>query len=1530
MEQPPFANDFASQERKAPGSGASTVRVSAWWNSSFRVCIQRGGQFGRFLRSFFRKLATPQDGSTAVMWPMPLPYPKVLVGPGSDEENELASFHRGVNLVIAALNWLHLRRPACCPPELVLGKSLSRLQWKVVRNCERLMAAWKSCDSITAEDMGRTASKIEDIELAIQRLGQFENQAFETLAELENHSGGRSTRPEDGGFRGGVGLRRGSAGDEVGNLSSASMTFAKCIETERLEFRGVPSFDPRKFLDSRSRRLYEHPISSAVSPSEAVQDPPVVRIHANEIEKWKLFKKLDSAGRLGVVLESEVLVGYQSGLFAVPKDGVMDRLIFDSRPFNSLESGSGPWVYSMASASNVLDVQLAFDEELRISSTDLRDYYYAFQIGKERLCRNSLIGPVKPSAIKGYRCYEKRFEKEKLVYLALNSLAMGDTHAVELAQVAHLSLLLQAGILEGPQLLCMHLAVPRLPVMGGVVIDDFVLLEKCLRGCSSGALASEATLRKALEVYEAAGLVPHPKKTFYGQSDGDFWGCSLNGKIGLVQCSLKRVIPVVFVTIGIVKMGIVSVGLLEVVIGCWTSIFLFRRRLLSLLNVCYEAFHRDLPRSTVIRLSEELALELLMCVCLAPLAVTDLRAPNSPFLYSSDASEWGTAVTRTAIPEWLQSEIHRHKLKKGNWSRLLSPSRAVDRLRGVLPLEGELPDGAVLPSHPLWMELSSCLQFEEVERKACKNSVHINILELRGFLSSERAATRCFFPIRFLELCDSQVTLGAVLKGRSSSVGLNQELQQSLAHHLGAGVYCNGGYVPTELNTSDDPTRGKEVRKPLKTKPSWLEEEDTQAALAIFDQWLAGYGSDPYSLSGLPPLNELAPEIPPVLFDIKENSKRILRERKIEKKDRLKRKLEIDLQPEKFEKTSKRGLPKSRLPSAASRGLDCLSPEAVGFLGEVDRRQFLFPSSWGKLPPGWLPDFPGYLDIYSGAKGVAKMVCRLGEAWCICFELEDSPNQDVLLPKNRRVIEGLLKTRAVLCFGAAIFCASFSRAVRPPVRTREEVDGISGLSGKMLFKVQLGNQHSEWLVSLIVICDDVGIQWWVENPDGSFLWLQERWIAIGSLNYKNSLRIDYCRCGMSWRKRTRILTSCYLRGQQLFCLRNHEHRRLVGWSRVHKMSWTRVAQTYPRSLSYLIAVGMLIDSGLLPNRRRVNASDIARSSNCRIGEASNPGPRRAKSRGPRVVAELDNAPLVLPVTDALGTKVWNSFLQWCYSKMSSKAVESFLEVPSIVAELVTAFGRHLYEDGQSLYLLRQLITFLQRERPLIRPFLTGSWQLVSRWEMLEPLCHRTPLPYVVFQAMSVVGLLWGWKFWVGATVLAFEGICRPGEVLRASRRDLLLPKDLVSEDPNVVFLRIKNPKPGKRGIGLVQHSKINTPGVARFLDSIFGDLAPSAPLYCGSPSAYRKRWDTILRALGVPTRFAITPASLRAGGAVKAYRREEDIYKLLWRMRLKSIDTLQHYLQEVGADSTYAELPGNSKRVIQSACPLYPLLIDSV
>ena len=72
-------------------------------------------------------------------------------------------------------------------------------------------------------------------------------------------------------------------------------------------------------------------------------------------------------------------------------------------------------------------------------------------------------------------------------------------------------------------------------------------------------------------------------------------------------------------------------------------------------------------------------------------------------------------------------------------------------------------------------------------------------------------------------------------------------------------------------------------------------------------------------------------------------------------------------------------------------------------------------------------------------------------------------------------------------------------------------------------------------------------------------------------------------------------------------------------------------------------------------------------------------------------------------------------------------------------------------------------------------------------------------------------------------MIAFEGITRPGEVLSANRGDLLLPRDLLVEDPAVVFLQIRNPKGRRRGLGAVQHAKIIDGRLALFLDRIFAE-----------------------------------------------------------------------------------------------------------
>ena len=502
-----------------------------------------------------------------------------------------------------------------------------------------------------------------------------------------------------------------------------------------------------------------------------------------------------------------------------------------------------------------------------------------------------------------------------------------------------------------------------------------------------------------------------------------------------------------------------------------------------------------------------------------------------------------------------------------------------------------------------------------------------------------------------------------------------------------------------------------------------------------------------------------------------------------------------------------------------------MSSEAIDVLRRVPRSQFIFPAEWDITDDSWRPDFPGYLDLYSGEKGVAKQVSSLGKTWSITFEINDGGFQDILLQENVQLIEDLITGRCVDCMGAAIFCSSFSRAVRPPVRSRSCPDGLQQLTSGMQQKVELGNSHSVVLCRFIAQCSLYGVRFWVENPDGSYLWLQQHWKDIGANDYHNCLRLDYCVCGTPWRKRTRLFTDLHLAGQSCFCDRRHVHRKLVGWSRVHGCSWTKVAQAL---------LGILLEQ----------------------------------------------------------------------------------------------FGYYLFESGQSLYLYRQILTFAQRRKPSVRLSLGSAWQIVSKWQSLEPTNHRTPLPLAIFRAMVATAIGLGWHRWAGIVVLAFEGITRPGEALRAVRSDLLLPRDLVFESDDTIFLQIRSPKGRRRGIGAVQHTKIIDRQVAQFLDYVYGSLAKDESLYPAAPSTFRRRWDHILTLLAIPKSVDLTPASVRAGGAVRAYRQNEDLVRLMWRMRLKQADTLQHYLQEVAAISLFGDLPQISQRKILAAGSLYSFLID--
>lgn len=213
--------------------------------------------------------------------------------------------------------------------------------------------------------------------------------------------------------------------------------------------------------------------------------------------------------------------------------------------------------------------------------------------------------------------------------------------------------------------------------------------------------------------------------------------------------------------------------------------------------------------------------------------------------------------------------------------------------------------------------------------------------------------------------------------------------------------------------------------------------------------------------------------------------------------------------------------------------------------------------------------------------------------------------------------------------------------------------------------------------------------------------------------------------------------------------------------------------------------------------------------------------------------------------------------------------------------------------------------------------MSPAWEVCSKWELVEPIQHRPPLP-----EPSVVGLSWGWTRWTTALLFAFFAAARVGEVLKARRRHLLTPADLLSER-KVAYLQIESPKSRRRGAKM-QYVTVEEPLVIELIDSVWQQLEKDEPLFPLSPGAFRTRWNAVLKHLQIGTEHRLTPGSLRAGGAVFLHRSGVSISDLLWRMRLQHQKTLSYYLQEVTASSILPSLRAEVReniQVLQSALP---------
>ena len=711
------------------------------------------------------------------------------------------------------------------------------------------------------------------------------------------------------------------------------------------------------------------------------------------------------------------------------------------------------------------------------------------------------------------------------------------------------------------------------------------------------------------------------------------------------------------------------------------------------------------------------------------------------------------------------------------------------------------------------------------------------------------------------------------MKGRAASPALNHELKKTIPWAISSDLYSGCMYFRSCENRADGPTRHRDPDPPDVAVPAWVDEV-AEGRFDSFDRWMLDKGAP--SLVDDLPFEEIGG------FD----ETTLLPNAKVREGRRTACGVDAS--------SATATVPSRKVTFDES----FLGREAVEILASFNDDQFFFKGESLHVA------CKGALDLYSGCYGVAKEMIRCNAPWVLSFEIKRSHSENLLDSEVQRKILRLVQLGIFGSVFAAPICSSFSVAVTPPVRSRRYPRGVPGLRASMRYKVTCGNQHADFVASVVTECEASSTYYGVENPDTSWLWRQRRWRRFYASDHREVFRVCFCRFGAAWKKPTRIATNCCLKGRSMWCTCRQRHLQLRGNHPLRKIPWTLVAEPYPRGLNKVLAAGLCSSYGWCSDRK-LKVAACCKAGTLRVGEASNPGPPRGSLEEVQVVSEA---------TRALESRQLEAFLSWCRSCIDSDFLEDIFDrVPIFMVQCLRTYGDLMYQRNGSLSNLRHLLLACQKWKPMSKPFMTSAWDMVDRWAQVRPVTHRSPIPESVVRALCVVGWHFKWYTWVGAVVLSFFGAGRLGEVMQCIRSDLVFPKDLLERGHSPIFLKLRRFKSLGRQPAHVQHMKVSDEQACRILSKVFFSLDADAPLFGASAYQFRKRWDMAMEALTGKDAVRLTPGGLRAGAAVHHYKKGMAIADLMWVMRLRSQTTLESYLQEVAALNVLVALSKSSR-----------------
>ena len=282
----------------------------------------------------------------------------------------------------------------------------------------------------------------------------------------------------------------------------------------------------------------------------------------------------------------------------------------------------------------------------------------------------------------------------------------------------------------------------------------------------------------------------------------------IDGITGRAAPTLRKILDHVSLTAWLLTQPHVCRLWLQAAAGRWVFDFQHRRPCFAALDHIWKEivhFHGWHPISTTS------ADELLSCICLVPLIYTDMRGAGGCETIGLTTAGV-TAGREEAVPATYSSprltstEIVAKALVLGLLRR--ADHRVTDvRIDLQEPFRPDAwPRTPICPRRWHWQVI---LKFPWKRWGA-----HINELELRALFTLLRSLARSSGNIgmRFAVLVDSLVALGFAAKGRSCSRLLNSIFRRLNAHVLASGFYVFFGYVASDANPADEPSRCRETK----------------------------------------------------------------------------------------------------------------------------------------------------------------------------------------------------------------------------------------------------------------------------------------------------------------------------------------------------------------------------------------------------------------------------------------------------------------------------------------------------------------------------------------------------------------------------------------------------------------------------------------------------------------------------------------------------------------------------------------------